>query len=344
MEIDTSTLDTLDFGADINWGEMENKLGVQQKEKKNYKDDRFWKLARNENNTGVAVIQLMVSPEGAISAAREKFEFMNSFDKVNNKKRYFNAISPVTIGLPCPVKDFRDALYQQETTEANEAAKKFWPRKKYVTNIKVIKDPLNPQNEGKIFLWEYGKQLSDKLNEWAKPNEQDIEMGEVEKKLYNPLKGDSKADQANGNYSYFIKLKQAPNAGGIPVYDGTTIERAESRYATSDEIKADIVANAHSLKEFLDPEKFDTYEEIKGRFTWMLDKYDPAPMSEQTFKSVVDSVFNKDKPQSTQTTQVEDTQTTQEVAKPEPQVTQTAQVENTASDSDIDDFFDGLDL
>ena len=145
-------------------------------------------------------------------------------------------------------------------------------------NIKVIKDPANPQNEGKIFLWEFGTKLKDKFVQALNPSDADRQMGEEPKELFNPLTGCN------------VKLK-IKKAAGFLNYDDTTIEAQSSVYADGETAKNDIINNAYKLSEFLQPEAFETYDELKGKLKYVCDCYQPKSMDAVTFKNVVNEVL-----------------------------------------------------
>ena len=271
---------SLDFTAGaMDWGQLEKNLGEDVKSggKKNWKDDRFWKLSTDENANGAAIIRLLPDPEGTPFIQRYNHAFQ-SFDNVNKKKRWFINVSPETINQPCPASELWGKLYGLGTDEAKMEAKQFSRKIKFMTNILVVNDPANPQNNGKIFLWEFGTKLKDKFMTALTPSEQDIQMGEEPKQLFNPLLGCN------------VKLK-SKKVAGFPNYDDTSIEAVSSVYDSGEAAKADIIENAHKLSEFLQPESIETYEELKGKLKYVLECYQPKNMDAVTFKQIADQVI-----------------------------------------------------
>jgi hypothetical protein len=310
---------SLDFtsGA-MNWDQLEKNLGADVKggEKKSYKDDRFWSLSRDENDNGGAIIRLLPDPEGTPFIQRFNHAFQ-SFDTVNKKKRWYINISPQTINQDCPASELWSKLFNLGTDEAKLEAKNFSRKIKFMCNIKVIKDPANPQNEGKIFLWEFGTKLKDKFMQALNPSEADRQMGEEPKQLFNPLTGCN------------IKLK-IKKAAGFLNYDDTTIEAVSSIYNDGEGAKADIINNAYKLSEFLQPEAFETYEELKGKLKYVTECYQPKSMDPVTFKNVVAEVVGSTAPAQTQAAQPAQIDTgldmgTSEAPAVQPQPTQAAQ-------------------
>ena len=269
----------LDFTAgSMDWASLEKNLGESiTKEKKSYTDDRFWKLSRDENDNGTALIRLLPDPTGTpfISLFNHAFQ---SFDAVNKKKRWFINNSPQSINEPCPASDLWSALFNAGTDEAKTEAKNFSRKISFYANIKVIKDPSNPQNEGKIFLWKFGTKLKDKFMAALNPSETDRAMGEEPKQLFNPLTGCD------------IKLK-IKKAAGFLNYDDTEVMAVSATYPDGETAKTDILENAHDLSEFLKPEAFETFDELKGKLKYVLDCYQPKNMDATMFKSIVAPLF-----------------------------------------------------
>ena len=161
---------SVDFD-NFSWDSMKDNLqsNINGSQKSKYKpDERFWKLSRDENDTGVAIIRLIPDKTGVPYI---KF-FSYSFDKfTNGNKYYFIENAPESIKLPDPVKEYRAELLQEGTEEAKTEADKYKRSTKFITNIYVVKDPLNPQNEGKTFLWEFGPKLESNIRAWLEPSD-----------------------------------------------------------------------------------------------------------------------------------------------------------------------------
>jgi len=282
----------LDFSSNgsMDWGALEKNLGDNiTKEKKNYDDNRFWKLTRDENDNGGAIIRLLPDPTATPFIQRYNHAFQ-SFDAVNKKKRWYINNSPETIGEACPASELWSKLYNLGSEEAQKEAKKFSRKIKFMTNIKVIKDPANPQNEGKIFLWEFGTKLKDKFMAALQPSDSEIAMGEEPKQLFNPLIGNN------------IKLK-IKKAAGFLNYDDTEIMPASSVYDDAEAAKADIIENAFKLDEFMAADAYETYDELKKKMKYVLEAYNPEFVDPVQFKTIVSEVIGATQAQaSTQTT------------------------------------------
>lgn len=269
----------LDFSAgSMDWGSLEKNLGANvTSEKKNYKDDRFWSLSRDENDNGGAIIRLLPDPNGLpfIQLFNHAFQ---SFDAVNKKKRWYINNSPQTINKPCPASDLWQAIFNEGSEEGKLEAKNFSRKIQFYANIKVIKDPMNPQNDGKNFVWKFGTKLKDKIMAALNPSETDRAMGEEPKQLFNPLTGCN------------MKLK-IQKAAGFLNYDATTIDAPSSIYPDAETAKADIVANSYDLTEFNSPEAFETYEELQKKLSYVMECYSPKSLNAARFREVIAPVI-----------------------------------------------------
>lgn len=308
----------LDFATSgsMDWASLEKNLGKNvNTTKKNYNDDRFWKLSRDENDNGAALIRLIPDPEGKPFIQLYNHSFF-SYESSSKKRWYINN-SPQTIGKECPAINLWAALYNEGSEEGKLEAKNFSRGIQFYTNIKVIKDPANPQNEGKIFIWKFGTKLKDKIVAALNPSDTDRSMGEEPKELYNPLTGNN------------IKLK-IQKAAGFLNYDSTTIEPASTIYENAEMAKSDILENATKLSEFNSPEAFETFEELSSKINYVLQSYTPKNLSPEKFKAIVDGLafgVEKQQTETIPTTEVEAVETI--VLAPEPEViAQTTAVED----------------
>lgn len=226
-------------------------------EKKEYgPDERFWKLSRNDDDTGTAVIRLLVD-KNRLPFVKVFHHQFSVYDPSTQKKRWFIEDSPQTIGLPCPVSEKWQDLFNQGTQESKEKAKLFSRKIKYITNIKVINDPSNPANNGKIFLWEFGTKLLDKFLATMNPNEDDKKLGIRPVELYDPMAG------AN----IMIKIKKS---AGFFNYDDSLILPASAEWASMEHAVEEIDSKTYELSEFLAPTAFKTYDELKGKMEYVL--------------------------------------------------------------------------
>jgi len=225
--------------------------------KTNYEDSRFWKLSRDENDNGSALIRLLPDQEG-IPLVKIFEHSIKVFHKGTNKNRYFIQPSPSSIGLPCPASEEWERYNALGTEESKKTARLFSRRTQYIANILVVNDPANPQNNGKVFLWKFGMKLLDKFSAALEPSDTDKAMGVQPVELFDLMKG------AN------IMLKSKKVAGFVN-YDDTQVQQPTASAATNEAAEA-IWKQSHGLKEFLSPEYYLPYAELKKKLDWTFGK------------------------------------------------------------------------
>jgi hypothetical protein len=125
-------------------------------------------------------------------------------------------------------------------------------RLNYYANIYVVKDPSNPANEGKVFLYKFGKKIFDKLNEAMNPEFED-------EKPMNPF------DLWEGA-NFKLKIR---NVEGYRNYDKSEFD-SPSALLDDDEQLEKIWKSEYSLQEFLDPKNFKSYDELKAKLNRVL--------------------------------------------------------------------------
>jgi len=279
--------------TDFNWDNLAKKL---QKDalsdgKKVYEtDERFYKLARNENDTGGALIRFLPDPEGVM------FLKMIKINANGGKgKRFCNEWSPLTIGKPDP---FNERFSEEWNKNNKEEAKRFGRSIRYVTNIKVIKDPANPDNDGKIFLLDMSQTIFEKVKAAAQPAPDEIALGTEPKQVYNPVTGNS----------FLYKVKRGSN-NFITYEDSKFQEQESSIYKTADEYEKDINDSGYILNEFLKPDFYKTYEELKDCLDWFTGEKDEkqAQNNLKQGKKDADDAFGAEPMKVTDTKDTKDT-------------------------------------
>lgn len=223
-------------------------------------DTRFYKLKRDDNDNGVAIIAFLPDASKHTLISMNK---INTTITKNGKRRFVSEWSPYSIKKPCPFNDTAVRLWKEGD---KEGYKLFRPQQRFVTNIKVLKDPACPENEGKIFLYEMSQKLAEKIQNAVMPSEQDLALGEERKEVFNPLKGwvfklvVKKAP--SGFYSYgdssFIRCDKVGFGGSIygDVSNPQAVQESGTKAVT------EIKEKCYDLGEFHKPEFFKTYDEL----------------------------------------------------------------------------------
>lgn len=216
-------------------------------------DSRFYTLTKDADGDGQALIAFLPDPEKRTIQQVFKFNINNH---VNGSKRFINMFSPTTCGQPDPIQEEWQRLWN---AGRKDEAKRFSRSVRYVTNIKVIKDPSNPENEGKVFLYEMSGRLFEKLKQALCPSDKEIALGATRKEIFNPMKG------------WVFKLAAKKQPSGMISYDASEfVYKPELQiYDSVESAVNDIKEHGHKLSWFLDPANYPTYDEILDKLKWM---------------------------------------------------------------------------
>ena len=239
----------------FNFDAMKEAVGIDpfaQESNKYAEDNRFYKLGKDKNGNGAALIRFM--PDSEKGMIQKLFKVNTTIVK-NGKKRFVSEFSPSSIGQPCPFQEEWQKLWNAGD---KEGAKQFGRGIKYIANIKVLKDPANPANEGKFFLYEMSGAMKDKIQNAVDPSEQDRALGAQPKQLFNPLAGNS------------FRLVAKKGANGQINYDSSeVVNEVTSIYTSVEEALNDIKTNSHKLSDLIKPESFMTYQKLQDKLKWV---------------------------------------------------------------------------
>jgi hypothetical protein len=211
-------------------------------------DERFWKPEVDKSGNGYAVIRFLPEPNG------EDLPWVRLFDHgFQGPGGWYIENSLTTIGEKDPVGEFNSTLWNNGTDAGKEQARKQKRRLKYVSNIYVVKDPANPSNEGKVFLYQYGKKIFDKLNEAMNPEFED-------ESPVNPFDFWEGAD-------FKLKIR---NVEGYRNYDKSEFDSSSPLLAGDDEELETVYNGLYSLADFLDKRHFKSYAELEAKLNRVL--------------------------------------------------------------------------
>ena len=135
-----------------------------QGDKKSYNDDNYWKPELDKSGNGYAVVRFLPTPTD------EEMPWVSYFDHgFQGPGGWYIEKSLTTIGKKDPVSDYNTQLWNTGIEANREQARKQKRRLHYVSNIYVVSDPKNPDNEGKVFMYRYGKKIFEMLKEAISP-------------------------------------------------------------------------------------------------------------------------------------------------------------------------------
>ena len=230
-------------------GSLTQKL-VKEVEKMNNNggtDDRLWKLEVDKSGNGYAVIRFLPAPDG------EDLPFVKLYSHAfKGSGGWYIENSLTTLGQKDPVSEFNTQLWNNGTDAGKDAARRQKRKLTYVSNIYVVKDPANPENEGKVFLYKYGKKIFDKLTAAMQPEFED----------------ETAIDPFDFWQGANFKLK-AKNVAGYRNYDSSEFT-AQSPLLDDDDALEALWKQENSLQEFVAADQFKSYDELKKRLEYVL--------------------------------------------------------------------------
>ena len=131
-------------------------------------DERLWKPEMDKTGNGFAVIRFLPAPEG------EELPWAKLYTHAfQGPGGWYIENSLTTLGQKDPVSEHNRELWNSGSDKDKETVRKQKRKLSYYSNIYVVKDPANPANEGKVFLFKYGKKIFDKIMEAMQPEFED---------------------------------------------------------------------------------------------------------------------------------------------------------------------------
>ena len=235
-------------------------------------DDRFWKPTMGKGDTGSAVIRFLPAPEGCDLPWAQVWS--HAFQGTGG---WLIDNCLTTLGKQCPVCEANRELWNTGNKDNQNIVRDRKRKLSYYSNIYVVKDPANPENEGKVFLYKFGKKIFDKITAAMKPEFDD-------EKPINPFDFWSGAN---------FKLKLVKK-DGYWNYDKSEFAEPSVLLDDDDELEA-IYKSLNNLNDFIDPEQFKSYEDLKKRLGYVLGlkgtpkQQDPETIDEEEEISYNDS-------------------------------------------------------
>ena len=213
------------------------------KTKNKYQDDRLWKPELDKTGNGYAVIRFLPAPQ------KEEMPWARVWSHAfQGPGGWYIENSLTTLGQKDPVSEENTILWNTGVDSDKEIARKRKRKLSYYSNIYVVSDPKHPENEGKVFLFKFGKKIFDKITEAMQPAFED-------EKPINPF------DFWTGA-NFKLKIRKVD---GFWNYDKSEFE-AVSPITTDDEVIKGIWNKQYPLKAFLEAANFKSYDELKEKF------------------------------------------------------------------------------
>ena len=226
---------------------------VEKTNSANKGDERLWKPEVDKAGNGYAVIRFLPAPDG------EDLPWVKLYSHAfQGPGGWYIENSLTTVNQKDPVSEFNTQLWNSGVDSDKEIARKQKRKLSYYTNIYVVKDPTNPQNEGKVFLYKFGKKIFDKIMGAMQPEFED-------ESPINPFDFWQGAD-------FKVKIKKV---AGYWNYDSSEFAAVSPLLDDDDALEA-LWKKEYSLAELVDSSQFKSYDELKTRLNAVL-KLNSAP-------------------------------------------------------------------
>ena len=235
-----------------NLGSLTAKL-VKEVEKVNNSsgggDERLWKPELDKSGNGYAVIRFLPAPD------KEEIPWAKLYTHAfQGPGGWYIENSLTTVGGKDPVSDYNRELWNSGNESDKDVVRKQKRKLSYYSNIYVVKDPTNPANEGKVFLFKYGKKIFDKIMEAMQPEFED-------ESPINPF------DFWQGaNFKLKIVKKD-----GFWNYDKSEFDSVAPLLDDDDALEA-IWKKEYSLAAVTAADQFKSYEDLERRLKYVLGK------------------------------------------------------------------------
>ena len=238
-------------------GSLTSKL-VKEVEKMNNTgggaDDRLWKPEMDKSGNGYAVIRFLPAPDG------EDLPWVKLFSHAfQGPGGWYIENSLTTIGQKDPLGELNRELWNSGNDKDKDTVRKQKRKLSFYANIYVVRDPANPQNEGKVFLYKFGKKIFDKIMDVMQPEFED-------ETPINPFDF-----WAGANFKLKLQKKD-----GFWNYDKSEFDTPSPLLDDDDALEA-LWKKEHSLTAFVAPDQFKSYDDLKKRLGYVLGTSRSAP-------------------------------------------------------------------
>ena len=244
-------------------------------EKPTYGDDRIWKCERDKSGNGYAVIRFLPASNN------EDVPWVQMWSHgFKGPGGWYIENSLTTLGKDDPVSKANTALWNSGIDSDKDIARDRKRKLSYYSNILVLEDSANKENEGKVFLFRYGKKIFEKITSVMNPEFKDE----------TPLNPFDFWEGAN----FKIKIRQVE---GYVNYDKSEFAD-QSKLFDGDDEKCEVIWNQqHSLQDLVSADNFKSYQELEARFNTVVgsgSNFEESIESEDAVEPAVKESSNDD--------------------------------------------------
>ncbi len=224
-----------------------------------YSDDqeKYWKPSVGKDGNGQFIIRFLPEPSGEETPVVQLF---SHFFRGPGGYYVENSLTTLGRGTADPCSEYNSMLWNSTDSDNHPNRQQARQQKRnlnYYSNIYVIKDPANPANEGKVFLFKYGKKIHDMIAKKLKPVYDDEEKVNV-------------FDMWDGaNFRMRISTVKGSDGRSYWNYDDSTFDSPSALFDDDDKLE-EIYNQQNSLADIVSPDKFKSYDELKEKLNKVL--------------------------------------------------------------------------
>jgi hypothetical protein len=240
----------------FDWSATKQKMSEPQAAKQSFKkDERIFSPEFSKQGTVNVLLRFlppMRDSKGNLSDVDFPFCGPVYYHNISENKRFLNVSCPTSIGEPCPICEFNKDNWDDYTKAQKKRSRKL----NYYSNVLIIEDKTHPENNGKVFIFRYGKKIYDKMQEKSNPPvESFVKQGDY----WDYYEGN--------NFQLSIKKIKLPEDDFAQNnYDSCCFESEKTPIAKTDEEIEAIMSKCYPLKPFIAEESFESYDKLKEKF------------------------------------------------------------------------------
>ncbi len=320
----------------FNWEKIKDDISKEKESKtKSYNDDRMfkpdWKAAIAQKK--FYTLRFLPDQEGNPFAHYYNHAFQYAASDGSGKKWYINnCISTFGWDPKCPICNKNSEYYESAYESDKKLAKERGRKQNWISNILVVNDPINPENNGKVFLFRYGFKIYQKIENQMFPSDTDLDDEDFEE--FTPF------DIFNGA-DFKLKIRDAQiSKNVVPNYDDSAFSKPKPVFKGDEDLIDAMMESVHSLDEFTDPKNFPTIDETIKRVGHLLGV---TPVADDEEEETDEEPTNEEPNESTEGDQEADKDSGKtEEASAEPDKVDDKEDESGSAEDDDEAFFANL--
>jgi len=231
-------------------------------------DPRFWQPTRDKAGNGYAVIRFL---PGDAKAATPWIRYWDHAFKGPTGQWYIEK-SLTSIGQQDPLSELNSKMWNSGIESDKGIVRQRKRNLRYVANVLVVSDPSNPENEGQVKLYRFGKKIFDKIMDSMQPQFPD-------ETPVNPFDMWEGAD-------FTVKIRKVE---GYPNYDASSFKSPAALPGSDEELEA-LYNKQYDLTEWTDPTNYKTYDELKARLALVLGESAPRTQKQEASLELDDEI------------------------------------------------------